>query len=179
MKIGSEIKNLRLQNNLTQEELSLRCDLSSGFISLLERDLTSPSFDTLVDLLSALGTNPQEFFSDKEQKKIVYSKDDVITNHNEEIGHSISWLVNDAQKNDMEPILANIEPNSVLFSDKAHHGEEFGYVLSGKVVIQVGNKKEIANKGDSFYYESSEAHKISNPYDKKAVLLVVSSPPSF
>lgn len=179
MKIGNEIKNLRLQNNLTQEELSLRCDLSSGFISLLERDLTSPSFDTLVDLLSALGTNPREFFSKKELKKIVYSKKDVITNHHEELGHSISWLINDAQKNEMEPILATIQPNSVLFSDKSHLGEEFGYVLSGKIKIKVGSRQEIAQKGDSFYYESNEVHEISNPYSKEALILMVSSPPSF
>ena len=41
--IGNKIKNLRTQKGLTQEELADRCELSKGFISQLERDLTSPS----------------------------------------------------------------------------------------------------------------------------------------
>ena len=54
MEIGSKIKNLRRQNGLTQEELGDRCELSKGFISLLESDKTSPSMSTLEDILNAL-----------------------------------------------------------------------------------------------------------------------------
>lgn len=179
MNIGEKVKNLRLKNNLTQEELALRCDLSSGFISLLERDLTSPSVDTLVDLLTALGTTAADFFSQKEDLNVVYHKEDVFTNHNEEEGYSITWLVNNAQKNIMEPIYATIEPNSTLFDEDAHVGEEFGYVLQGKVEIRLGNNKFVAKKGDSFYYESRVGHKICNPYNKPAVIIMVSSPPTF
>ena len=46
MKIGGKIKELRIQKSLTQEELADRCELSKGFISQLERDLTSPSIAT-------------------------------------------------------------------------------------------------------------------------------------
>ena len=49
MKIGSKLKELRIAKNLTQEELADRAELSKGFISQLERDLTSPSIATLVD----------------------------------------------------------------------------------------------------------------------------------
>ena len=63
MKIGAKIKELRIQKSLTQEELADRCELSKGFISQLERDLTSPSIATLVDILQCLGTNLEEFFS--------------------------------------------------------------------------------------------------------------------
>ena len=55
MEIGDKLRRLRLQRGLTQEELANRCELSKSFISLLERDLTSPSLDTLADLLEALG----------------------------------------------------------------------------------------------------------------------------
>ncbi len=47
MQIGEKIKQLRMQHRLTQEELANRCELSKGFISQLERDLTSPSISTL------------------------------------------------------------------------------------------------------------------------------------
>ena len=50
MKIGAKVKELRVQKGLTQEELADRTELSKGFISQLERDLTSPSIATLMDI---------------------------------------------------------------------------------------------------------------------------------
>ena len=67
MQIGEKIRRLRIEKQLTQEELANRCELSKGFISQVENDLTSPSIATLMDILEILGTNPTEFFSDKEQ----------------------------------------------------------------------------------------------------------------
>ena len=66
MNIGQKVRELRIAKNLTQEELADRSELSKGFISQLERDLTSPSIATLVDILQCLGTNLNEFFSDDE-----------------------------------------------------------------------------------------------------------------
>ena len=64
MRIGSKIKELRVLKGLTQEELADRAELSKGFISQLERDLTSPSIATLVDILQCLGTDLKTFFDD-------------------------------------------------------------------------------------------------------------------
>ena len=50
MNIGAKIKDLRLRTS-SQEELASRCELSKGFISQLERNLTSPSIATLLDIL--------------------------------------------------------------------------------------------------------------------------------
>ena len=62
MNIGNKIKELRIAKNLTQEELADRAELSKGFISQVERDLTSPSIATLIDILQCLGTNLNDFF---------------------------------------------------------------------------------------------------------------------
>ena len=58
MEIGSKIKRLRQQLNLSQSELADRCELTKGYISQLENDLTSPSIATLMDILSSLVTSP-------------------------------------------------------------------------------------------------------------------------
>ena len=68
MDIGSKIKELRILNGLTQEELADRSELSKGFISQLENDLTSPSISTLEDILQCLGMTINEFFSWRKQK---------------------------------------------------------------------------------------------------------------
>ncbi|WP_046376646.1 helix-turn-helix domain-containing protein, partial [Listeria monocytogenes] len=59
MEIGKRIKNLRLSKNLTQEELGERTDLTKGYISQLERDLSSPSIETLFAILEVLGSTPR------------------------------------------------------------------------------------------------------------------------
>ena len=61
MEIGSKIKSLRLKKGLTQEELGERTDLTKGHISQLERNLNSPSIETLFALLEVLGTTPKDF----------------------------------------------------------------------------------------------------------------------
>ena len=66
MNIGSKIKALRIANGLTQEELADRSELSKGFISQVENNLTSPSIATLIDVLQCLGTDLKNFFGDDE-----------------------------------------------------------------------------------------------------------------
>ena len=73
MNIGEKIKNLRLKNGLTQEELADRCELSKGFISQVERNLTSPSISTLTDILQSLGTDLSEFFAKDTQEETIVS----------------------------------------------------------------------------------------------------------
>ena len=76
MSIGEKIKRLRLANDMTQEELADRCELTKGYISQLERDLTSPSISTLQDILECLGSNLQDFFSDEEDGLVVFKGND-------------------------------------------------------------------------------------------------------
>ena len=66
MEIGRKIKARRQSLGLTQSELADRAELSKGFISQLERDLTSPSIATLMDILECLGTDLREFFNERE-----------------------------------------------------------------------------------------------------------------
>lgn len=69
MDIGGNIKKLRLQRGLTQEELAERCELTKGYISQLENDLASPSIATLVDILSILGVTPASFFRRRRRRR--------------------------------------------------------------------------------------------------------------
>lgn len=177
MEIGIKIKALRLQCGLTQEELADRCELTKGYISQLENELTSPSIQTLIDILSALGTTAGEFFSDEKEEQVVFTEEDFF----EKVApdHKIVWLVPNAQKNEMEPIRIEIEPKSALSPDMPHEGEEFGFVLSGEVRLHLGKKEFKAKKGDAFYYESGKTHYLENKTDRTAVVLWISSPPTF
>ncbi len=178
MKIGYKIKTLRLAKNLTQEELADRAELSKGFISQLERDLTSPSIATLTDILQCLGTNLKDFFNDEEEEQIVFHKEDYFEKTDKELGNTIEWIIPNAQKNEMEPIRLTLAPNGSTYPDLPHEGEEFGYVLSGNIQIHIGTRVHKAKKGEAFYFTPSGKHYIQAGKNG-AILIWVSSPPSF
>ena len=172
MEIGDKIRRLRVAKQLTQEELANRCELSKGFISQLENDLTSPSIATLIDILDILGTNLTD-------EKIAFSKDDMFETENEELKYNLMWLVPNAQKNDMEPIMITLEPGGQYIEEEPHEGEEFGYVLSGAIYLHLGDKKVKVRKGESFYFKPKANHYISNAGKISAKVIWISTPPSF
>lgn len=177
--IGEKIKQLRVLHGLTQEELGARTDLSKGFISQLERDLTSPSIATLVDILEALGTTIQDFFNETVEEKLVFGADDVFVKEDEENGFSVRWLVTNAQKNKLEPIEILISPGGRSMHHEAHEGEEFGHVLHGQVTLVVGKRRVKVKKGDSFYFKPTASHYLENHAKTTAKVIWVSTPPSF
>ena len=179
--IGEKLKELRIQRNLTQEELADRCELSKGFISQVERNLASPSIATLTDMLECLGSDLKTFFSEAEQEeKIVFEPADMFEKTNEETLHgSIVWLVPSAQKNSMEPIRLTLMPGARTETDNPHEGEEFGYVLSGSVQLVLGEKRYRIKKGGSFYFRPTKLHYLTNAGKIEARVLWVSTPPSF
>lgn len=177
MDIGTKLKELRVLKGLTQEELADRAELSKGFISQLERDLTSPSIATLMDILQCLGTSIGEFFNESPEEQIVFGKADYFEKHDTDLKNEIKWIIPNAQKNMMEPILLTLEAGGETYPDNPHEGEEFGYVLQGNVSIHIGNKTYKAKKGESFYFISDKKHYLSSKAG--AILIWVSSPPSF
>ncbi|MDD3277408.1 MAG: XRE family transcriptional regulator [Lachnospiraceae bacterium] len=179
MNIGSKIRSLRMQIGLTQEELADRSELSKGFISQIENDITSPSIATLVDLLQCLGTDLKDFFNDPEEEQLVFHPEDYFEKNDEELKSKIEWIIPNAQKNHMEPIRLTLEPSGRTCSYHPHEGEEFGYVLKGSIQIHIGKKIWKVKKGESFYFKPASLHYLSNTGSTTAVVIWVSTPPSF
>ena len=177
MDLGKKIKQMRNQKGLTQEELADRCELTKGYISQLENNLNSPSIATLTDILSALGSDLSEFFREEKEEKVVFTKNEFIEKDSE--GVCLNWLIPNAQKNMMEPILVELTEETATPLDIPHEGEEFGYVLEGKVTIVLGNTHHVCKKGEAFYYEASKPHYIVNKGKSKARFLWISTPPNF
>ena len=167
MLLGEKLKDLRLA-----------CELTKGYISQLENDLTSPSIATLIDILAALGTDIKEFFSDTEEvEKYSFNKNEFIEKVTDE--YVLNWLVPNAQKNTMEPVHMILKPNCSTDEDFPHEGEEFGYVIKGEIVLLIGKKRTKVKRGESFYYAANKVHQIINKTNKEAEFIWVSSPPSF
>ena len=177
MDIGNRLKDLRVLKGLTQEELADRAELSKGFISQVERNLTSPSIATLMDILQCLGLTIGEFFNEEPEEQIVFGHQDYFEKVDTELNNTIKWIIPNAQKDIMEPVLLTLQAAGSTYPDNPHEGEEFGYVLSGSISIHLGNRIYRAKKGESFYFIPDKKHFLTTK--SGAVVLWVSSPPSF
>lgn len=174
MEIGQRLKELRLTNGLTLEELAARSELTKGFLSQLERDLTSPSLSTLEDILEALGTNLSEFFAPEKDEQLVFTPEDYFVN--EQADYKMTWIVPNAQKNEMEPVLLDLYEGA-SYTQPSFAGQALGYVLKGRVRLVVGPKTIDLKKGETFYVNGRHAHRLEAL--KTCQILWVSNPPAF
>ncbi|MHB8110605.1 MAG: cupin domain-containing protein [Syntrophorhabdaceae bacterium] len=178
LSIGEKIKALRQAKDLTQEELGTRADLTKGFISQVERNLTSLSVESLIGILDALDEKPSNFFSSSLDEKIIFKLKDRVDLEIDGV-KAFQILVPAAQNRLLDPALVELAPGENTPEDEPHEGEEFGLVLSGAIELVLGGKPQKIKKGECFYYKASRKHYITNKRKGLAVLLWVSSPPSF
>src|SRR3972149_4990791 len=170
MKIGERIKNLRQLSNLTQEELAERANLTKGFISQIERDLTSISLDSLIQLLEALDENVSDFFRESSGvEKIVYRENDRVAIEKEKI-HRFELLVPGSTNRRLEPILLTLRKGESTPKEKPHEGEEFGLVLRGRINLRFGREILKLKKGECFYLSAEKEHWLHNGSSKGAVI---------
>jgi len=179
MKIGARIRSLRQQSELTQEELADRAGLTKGFISQVERDLTSISLDSLIQILDALGEKVSNFFGDLEKEKIVYRRKDRVDLQKRNGIKGLSLLFPGSTNRLMEPVILTLGPTECTEKEQAHPGDELGYVLKGNVAIQLGKKAHRAKEGDCFYFTADRDHFIKNTSATDAVILWITTPPTF
>ena len=179
LEIGEKLKRLRKANNLTQEELANRAYLTKGFISQLERDLTSPSIVTLKSILDVLGEELADFFRDVKHEKVLFDKKARVLSSTSTEQMEVELLVPSAQSRFMDPVLVSLEPGESTETHLGHEGEEFGFLLQGRVTLWVDKEAYRMRKGDCFYFASDKEHRLHNSGKTKAKLLWIVSPPVF
>jgi transcriptional regulator with XRE-family HTH domain len=180
VKIGERLKRLRMINSLTQEELASRADLTKGYISQLENDGTSPSIATLKDILDVFGVSMQEFFSETtDHEDVVYGKDARVQASDDGDRIGVELLVPGAQNREMDPVLVTLEAGEEMDEQPFHEGEEFGFVLFGKIQLRLDDRLYTVKKDECFYFSSDKKHSLKNIGKGAAKILWVVTPPTF
>jgi len=179
LKIGEKLRRLRSSNSLTQEELANRAFLTKGFISQLERDQTSPSIATLKDILDVLGVKMAEFFQDDQQAKAVYRRDHRVLTSDSTEGYQVAVLVPDAQNRRMDPVLVTLQSGERTEPHGPHEGDEFGYVLRGRIALRLDNITHKLGREDCFYFSAQRVHSVENCGRHEVRILWVVTPPIF
>ncbi|MEG0774284.1 XRE family transcriptional regulator [Clostridium sp.] len=182
MNIGWKIKELRNSKNITLKQLSEDSGLSVGFLSQLERGLTSIAVDSLENLAKILGVNLSFFFNveNRQDRKVLKSYERPVLNMQE--GGFISYsLCQNLEDKAFVPKLVNVFPHKTdeQVALYKHSGEEFIYVLEGILTLYIDNNMYDLYPGDSIYLDSSEVHNWANNTNKLVKILTVNSPNYF
>ena len=120
----------------------------------------------------------QEFFASAErEEKVVFSKEEFVEKISDE--YKLSWLVPNAQKNEMEPIVMFLNEGAESEIRYPFEGEEFGYVLEGKIKIVTETTEYKAKKGDAFYIDGKRQHTVRNNGKTIAKIMWVTTPSNF
>ena len=132
-----------MAHQLTQEELADRAGVTKGFISLLERNKSSVSLETLTAVLEVLGEPLSAFFSADAMQPFVFGKQD-RTPLEDRGCDKFELLVPGSTTMAMEPVRMVLGPGQRFGPHASHNGEEFGYVIRGRLSISLGRRTTIA-----------------------------------
>lgn len=180
-RIGLHIKELRKRRKLSVRELATRSGISHATISLIERDRTSPTIDTLSAMLDALGTTLVGFFDDTQQSvpyAPFYAKDDLV-----EIGDTDSVSYRMLGMNHPNRHILMLHETYEVDADSgeafSHKAQEAGFVLAGEVEVTVGTTSKVLRAGEGYYFDSQVAHRFRNVGRTKAEIISAVTPPTY
>lgn len=183
--IGEKIKMLRTAKNLTLKQLGEMTGLSTGFLSQMERGMSSIAIDTLEKIAGVLNVSLSSFFedeaSDGNADPVVHS----FAHHNAQVSPQIiqSVLSHDVMSFEMLPRLFHLMPMANADEEAlemySHSGEEFIYILEGIVTLQIDMRQYTLYPGDSIQIHSNEEHNWMNCTNKPAKLLTINVPNPF
>lgn len=177
--IGARLRQLRADRKLTILELAAKAGVSAGIISQIERGNSNPSMKTLQRLRTALGVNLWEFL---DPKSGVPNEDMPFVRRADQrprIVASGSGLVKDllSPRNDdnLRFMIITMPPDSISEDVLIGTGDKGGLVLSGRVVLTVGESTTELGAGDSFQFKSNIPHGIANRSAEEAKLIWIMS----
>lgn len=168
-RVGSKIRGLREQLELSVEQLAERCDCSVELIEQLESGDVPPSLAPLVKITRALGVRLGTLLDDDQQIGPVVMRAGEATTvtrfkSTQSTGDAGSLdfaaLAADKASRHMEPFLIEAHPGTEKAPLSTHEGEEFLFVLEGVVEVEYGKELHVLNPGDSIYYDSIVPHEV-------------------
>ena len=179
--VGAHIHALRTSLGITLQELAEKTGFSAALLSQVENRMTSPPLGMLVKIANACDTSVSALIGGREEAAFsIVRKEDRSTvsrvelKGGEKAEYSYEALGTGKAENRMEPFLIKLP----LISDpnvprSVHEGEEFLFVLSGRVEIFLGDYTDVLEEGDSIYYNSTTPHHVHSAGPGEASLLAV------
>lgn len=165
VRIGSRIKELRKQASLTLKELGEKTSLSHSLISRLENGIAMPSVQTLETVAEILKVDVGYFFRQEAEREYVISRrgNRRASELKRGPGHKVNYIVEHLAEGMfnrwMEPVLVTSVGKDEHVDQVTHDGQEFIYILEGKIETTLGEEKVVLRKGDALYFNGTLPHK--------------------
>ena len=181
---GKKIRDIRKKKGLKISELAALIDVTSGYVSQIERDLIEPSLPVLRRLSKAIDIPLSSLFSDEFLTDVVVinSKTKKKVSFND--GNITYEMLTPAKLNNeklpkMDVMVAEIIANGRDNDEYVTHlSDEFAYVLNGCIEYHIGeNEVHMLQKGDSIYVPEGTPHYVYNPNEETARIFSTMSPP--
>jgi transcriptional regulator with XRE-family HTH domain len=186
LNIGRQIRQLRFQRGMTLKEVSEITGLSKPSLSQIENNDGAPPIATLIKIATALGVKIGHFFKEPEssQRLVVVRRDERHKlnrlSHEDQyaaIGYWYESLAYPMVEKNMEPFIAEIAPRDegdILFNQ--HRGEEFIFVMDGRLEFRSPDQTLLLHRGDSLYFDAAISHGLRGIGGIARVLVVVYVP---
>jgi transcriptional regulator with XRE-family HTH domain len=190
--IGARLKTIREERGLSQRELAQRAGVTNGLISLIERNMTSPSINTLKKILEILDTTLSDFFAQGERSepdRFVFRHDElteinpgrVYRAATAESLRALSFKrVGRSDNTNLLMLYETYDPGADTGEDAySHEGEEGGVVISGELLLTVGDRTELLRAGDAYHFDSRIPHRFRNISSEPCIVVSACTPPTF
>jgi len=165
---GDRIREMRKRLNLEIKQLCEKTGLDAEFLEDIEAGTVSPPVGVLIQISRALSVDSATLLAEekRQERRQSYRK--------RTKAYSYKNLTPDAEDKHLWAYLVTLDPRKAHeMVEYRHLGEEFVYVLEGKVEIQVGDQVYQLKKGSTLHFNSNVPHKLQNLSTKKSQLIVV------
>lgn len=173
--IGHQIRVLRKRRGMTLQQLGEAAGLSAAFLSQVEREMTSLSVSSLGSIAKALGVLPSMFFPHPNGGGVAvrgYSREPFRMDHADvvyaRLGHSFEGRL-------LEPLYVTYPP-AYQSEFSSHEGEEFYFIISGQLVVDLDGETHKLNEGDSIHFQSTRRHQLANLSEVPVQVVAVTTP---
>ena len=172
-RIAALIRSHRLRRNLTLAQLSELSGISVAHLSRLENGRRTPTVRLLLQLARGLGVPLGALVGESPAENTLYvsrSGD----RHTIAAGDMSLQSLSDPALRSLQVVELSLQPGR-LGEPAAHAGEEWVYVLSGAIEVDVNGSASALAAGDAIHFRADMTHALRNPHEQEATVLVVNA----
>lgn len=168
--IGKKIKQARLRQKKTQQQVADECDISKSLLSKIENGQTSSAVATLSKISYSLNVSLSWVLDDRPETDLVLlpKVNRQVGVGDESMGYSYELLANRSKFSNIEPTIVHVTPKDVNLRQEpyTHTQDEFIYVLEGSIYLMYDDEKNLMEQGDTAYFKGTKPH-LFIPVDNK------------
>ena len=165
LRVGERVRGVREKRGLSLEDICQRTGVAMEILSQIEEGEITPPLGMVIKLAKALEMKMGYFISgDEERAYTIVRRGDrkVVSRHDSKkgkrYGYEFQSLAPYKRARHMEPFLVTLEPAETEEERSTHDGQEFIFVLKGKMEVRLGEEIHILDPGDAIYYDSIVPH---------------------